>query len=615
VKHFWVKGVLEKSLHEQVLITLGMEERPDAIERPWNLIVETEGSERELPANTSILSVFDELGAGRTLLILGEPGSGKTITLLQLARDLIARAEQDVDYLIPVVVNLSSWTPTRRRGRRTAPQSIADWVVEELSSKYQVPRHLGKDWVKKQQLLLLLDGLDEVKAADRDACVNALNAFQQEASTELVVCCRARDYEALSNRLQVQQAIYIQPLTLPQIKGYLNRLTANLTGLIRLLATDSALPDLAQSPLLLNIMVFAYGGVIVADLPQTLVIADRRRQLFNTYIQQMLKHRGQALKYPQERFLGWLRWLALQMVRESQTVFLIERMQPYLLPFGDQRIYRVGSLLLLALVCGLIFALILGSMNYLIFGLFGRLIDRLTGGLISMVIDRLIFGLIFGLFVGLSCGLFFGMREEIRAIEKLRLKWSWQEARSGLNGGLIFGLILGLTFGLSGMLNGSLIVGLFFGLFFGLFLGLTFGLIGGLTGGLIGIELEKTTMPNQGIWSSVKNFASVSLISGLIVGLIVGLIDGLHDDLHGGLIVGLTFGLFFGLIGGLFFGGAASIQHLTLRLILYFNGHIPWNYARFLDTAADRLFLQKVGGGYIFIHRLLMEHIAQLPPE
>ncbi|MEB3295717.1 MAG: hypothetical protein VKJ24_21415 [Synechococcales bacterium] len=37
-----------------------------------------------------------------------------------------------------------------------------------------------------------------------------------------------------------------------------------------------------------------------------------------------------------------------------------------------------------------------------------------------------------------------------------------------------------------------------------------------------------------------------------------------------------------------------------------------WNYARFLDHAVDRLFLQKVGGGYIFVHRMLLEHFAAM---
>jgi hypothetical protein len=32
----------------------------------------------------------------------------------------------------------------------------------------------------------------------------------------------------------------------------------------------------------------------------------------------------------------------------------------------------------------------------------------------------------------------------------------------------------------------------------------------------------------------------------------------------------------------------------------------------FLDYCAERIFLRKVGGGYIFVHRLLMEHFASL---
>ena len=79
----------------------------------------------------------------------------------------------------------------------------------------------------------------------------------------------------------------------------------------------------------------------------------------------------------------------------------------------------------------------------------------------------------------------------------------------------------------------------------------------------------------------------------------------------GALLGGLGFGLMLGLV----YGGFAFIQHFTLRLILYRNGHIPWNYARFLDYATDRIFLRKVGGGYIFIHRLLLDYFAELETE
>jgi len=44
------------------------------------------------------------------------------------------------------------------------------------------------------------------------------------------------------------------------------------------------------------------------------------------------------------------------------------------------------------------------------------------------------------------------------------------------------------------------------------------------------------------------------------------------------------------------------------------KGRTPLNFVRFLDYAANDLnFLQKVGGGYIFIHRMLLEYFAALP--
>jgi len=49
--------------------------------------------------------------------------------------------------------------------------------------------------------------------------------------------------------------------------------------------------------------------------------------------------------------------------------------------------------------------------------------------------------------------------------------------------------------------------------------------------------------------------------------------------------------------------------------MLFVKGEAPWNYARFLDYAARRVFLRKVGGGYIFVHRLLMDYFAALEAE
>jgi hypothetical protein len=79
-------------------------------------------------------------------------------------------------------------------------------------------------------------------------------------------------------------------------------------------------------------------------------------------------------------------------------------------------------------------------------------------------------------------------------------------------------------------------------------------------------------------------------------------------------LVGLPIlcGVIIGLLLGLFGAGEACIKHFALRAIACCNGCIPWNYARFLDWASDRIFWQKVGSGYIFIHRLLLEHFARM---
>lgn len=39
---------------------------------------------------------------------------------------------------------------------------------------------------------------------------------------------------------------------------------------------------------------------------------------------------------------------------------------------------------------------------------------------------------------------------------------------------------------------------------------------------------------------------------------------------------------------------------------------IPWRLIRFLNYCTELDFLRRVGGGYLFIHRLLLEYIAEL---
>jgi hypothetical protein len=199
VRDFWVKGVLENSLHGAALIGLGIEYKPDAVVHPWDMVIQqADRPTHSIPRGTKIVDVFDDLGG--ELLILGAPGSGKTTILLELTRELITRAEQDENLPMPVVFNLSSWAEKR--------MPLAEWLVDELNTRYDVPRKVGKAWIDVDAVLPLLDGLDEVKEEHRGACVEVINIFRRNSGlVNLVACSRVADYSVLTVRLKLQGSL------------------------------------------------------------------------------------------------------------------------------------------------------------------------------------------------------------------------------------------------------------------------------------------------------------------------------------------------------------------------------------------------------------------------
>lgn len=658
VKKDWVKGVLEKSLYNKVLIELGLEECPDAIANPWSMILDTgDNSPQPLPSGTKVIKIFDEIGAGRTLLILGEPGAGKTTTLLQLARDLIIRAEQDINFLIPVVFNLSSWANKR--------QKIEDWLVEELNVKYHVPKKIAQVLITQQQLLSLLDGLDEVKGEYRNDCIVALNQFNKDYGVELVVCSRIKDYELLSSRLEFQSAVSIRLLTLEQVYHYLSNIGEDLRGLRTLIAEDKVLQELVRSPLMLNIMTLTYQGVAVEDLPKTEVVEERRKQLFDDYIQKMFHRIGRwkgIQIYSEVQAKHWLSWLAQRMVRESQTVFLIEQMQPtWLIKKTDSLLYKSGLMSFLGLVCGLIlvsffrtkipFFVASGILSGMISGFLPTIKNSIFRGLTSGFIFALMIynlsnlaNLYFSYFpnnnfnillsftakksFSLIGGLIFGflvakVKQEIEVTHDL--EWSFSKAYFNILISTLIGILFGLFFA---FINLGQILRFYMSmplnllelsktslLYFSLLFGITFAVIGAFFGGIKKIsKVDITTKPNQGIRRSI----ATAIFTG-VLGFLGGWTAAQSFPLAIGVRMSSSFPLILGiacsLVGGLINAegsGIVCIQHFILRLILYHNNNIPWNYARFLDYATDRIFLQKVGGGYIFIHRMLMEHFSQM---
>ncbi|MBL8057617.1 MAG: NACHT domain-containing protein [Anaerolineales bacterium] len=638
VRDFWVRGVLENSVFGAALMQLGLTDMPEAIEQPWHLILRRpDQADQVVRSSPNLLGIFDE--ANGALLILGTPGAGKTTSLLELARALLRRAEQDATAPVPAVLSLSTWAEARL--------PLGDWLVDELAKRYAVPRKVGRAWIQQDMILPLLDGLDEVKAAAREQCLQAINTFRAEHGLmPLVVCSRAADYAALSARLQLRAAVVLAPLTPAQVDQQLARLGLGGARLRLLLQMDEELRKLAETPLMLSIMLAALGEAAEPERTTGQPLAGRRSQLFERYVEKMLdrqpelrvyapaqaqpeapfQHRAPGYSRPDTRH--WLTWLAQQLQQHNQSVFYLEWMQPSWLPgVWGPRIAVWGLAALLATVLALTAGLGLGLLS----GLVAEWAVGRSGGRVV--------GLAVGLGVA-ACGSLIGglagwrilLAGEIQMTEALVFSLPPKSRRFLLTAGPVIWLV-------SGLLGGWLLAygpasGLLNGMFAGpagmalLLLGNALGIgLAVLSAGLKGSPITIRKTPNQGMWQSLRS----GLIGGLIFGLIGALFGGLapvagfgtNSPLSSGALarlplwISLAGGLFFGLIGGwagaLSCGWRAGLQHAALRLLLWRNGSTPppWEYVRFLDYAAERVLLRKVGGGYIFIHRTLLEWFAE----
>ena len=108
VKLEWIEKLLKDSedrharfVPDAGLFKLHKRRQPEAVDHYSAAADEVlESSPDYLPQDKKIGEIFYEMA--RALLILGPPGSGKTVTLLELAPDLVSRAEKEVNEPIPM---------------------------------------------------------------------------------------------------------------------------------------------------------------------------------------------------------------------------------------------------------------------------------------------------------------------------------------------------------------------------------------------------------------------------------------------------------------------------------------------------------------------------------
>lgn len=531
VENAWIKGVLDASLHGAALLDLGIKQDPEAATKyPW--AIKKESTDETLPAGTSMLEIFDSIGMGRSLLILGAPGSGKTTMLLELARGLIARAREGVTQPIPMVFNLASWTEKL---------SLADWLAQELNNLYSVPRKTAPDWVKGDKLLLLLDGLDEVRQESRSKCVEAINAFRREHGlTSLAVCSRTQDYEDLSTKLSFEGVIEVQPLTQEQITEFFNHFGNETAGIKQVLQKDNALREMAETPLFLSIMIMAYRDKRDVEILMSGDEETQRKHLFDTYIERMFERpRSQGALFEKQDVLQWLTWFASTLIGLNKPVTQAQDIDAFWI---KQKVLSQTYIILMNIATVLFF----GFVTYLVCGV--------RNGFSSNWITVGIYALLAFLLLKVKNK---GNRDKGNGDDDF-IDFS-KETKKGC-----VTILLASAFGsLLGIFNTFLLLFLPAVSIYYLY-----------SSGLIKSFSWDT------VWSL---FFYVSLFTSIALSFRCGI--------------------------------GSVIEYYIVRIILTSKNIIPWRLVPFLDHCVDLIFLRRVGGGYIFVHRLLMEHFAEMYVE
>ncbi|MBD1884866.1 caspase family protein [Microcoleus vaginatus] len=361
----------------------------------------------EIPDDCSILEIFKE---AKTLLILGEPGAGKTTTMLGLAQALLKEKNSP----IPVLLKLSSWKQEQK--------TMINWLAEAVSEEYRcaIDKEEVKDLLIKKKFLFMLDGLDDLPENQRINCLKAINQLLKpgEYFTEnhnktsrlkpgecfpgihekpspwspgcLVICSRLQEYKNLKIKLQLNRAICLQPLSDAQIQQYLlnqqrfNEFCEALNNQDR-----EELQELLKRPLFFRIVCD-----ILCD-PQISIDAWNRlknelnslEHLLGYYIAGCLQKPNN--KFSEEENILFLTWLAKKLQNHCQSEFSLESMQPSWLEPGTQKCY--GLLVSLSII--LIFLLLpvghiytyrnFNFLNFFGYGIFmiGSLLIAVAAGL------------------------------------------------------------------------------------------------------------------------------------------------------------------------------------------------------------------------------------------
>lgn len=570
---FWINKMNQQFESGIKYLDLDYEEVPDAIDPPWSLGLEQYPTPSKSIFGKSIFELFME--AGGALLILGDEGMGKTVALVKLAEDLMKFEEKNRDWPIPIILNLGRWD--------NKYNSIASWMVEEISSYYSVDKEFTETGLATTGFHILLDGLDEIPYKYRSKCINFINQFRADpnySKTKIVVCCRKTEYFRQTLKLELNKAIQIKPLSLGQAYDFLKIKNDEFSRILNTFNNDEEFKDFIASPLNLSVLANILIDENTLNTWNTFTYEEKINLIFSLYVDHMFVRRNNDSDFNYNYTIKMLAWLASQMNSRGSNEFYIENLQPDWLLTQNQKNW---------------FFLCSGLLDGIVVGAFAMVIFTIAFGLPMGIAAGLIIGIIIGIVEGLSSSPF-----QISLIENIN--WEWSRAFRGFVLGQVGKLLTSikidhaekLTFGFRDEVRRSILSGFVLG-----------AILGFRTRPLDKKKLETYNNPEEGVWRSAENALQKAALMGVALTFLVILF--LKEALSG-----IILGMYFGTALFLIFGGKAFIQNFILQSMISKSHYLPWKLMPFLEYGKFLSILKGERNHYKFIFPALQDYFADL---
>lgn len=630
IKAQWESESVVRQLNDPYPLSVSWVAADTSLAEEWDLLVALATTGAGWPTSSSAGVVWadrpdDLAGSGndlsrvldrvptRRLVLLGEPGSGKSMLMVRLMLDLLSnRAEGGP---VPVLASLASWDPGR--------ESLHEWLTGLLVTDYPgiVSAHgpagspsIVGEMLSERLIVLLLDALDEMPEKSRPLAISRINNSLLPGET-VIVTCRSKEYRELaSSRPEVRAAIRgaaaIQLCALEpgQVGEYLLKdarapeLAARWATVLDPQGTSGPAGQALATPLMVGLARFVYNPRSgercshLRDPAELCEFSDKasvEAHLFDSFVQVAYRREPdeRPTSWDPSRAEVWLMFLA------SHTEYTLGSTDFgwWTLPHDNPSLPAVVRAGWAGLLMGVYASVVLGGIPDIIISL----IVALMVGLISATISWLFWG--DRAPPGPSADPAWKLR--IRPIRFV----TW------LTAGIVTGCATWLAFGYMPAF----------------WLGIAAGLLAGFLVALTGVSEDKLAAASPGaLLARDRHAAVIAFISALMMPaavtmfaavLIVELVPrhlGIAPIIWTAAVV-----LFYaaGIAMRFAAGKTAWPRYFLARSLLAIEGDLPWSLMQFLDDAHGRGVLRQVGSVYQFRHVGLQRRLAyrqyQAPAE